>query len=389
MNKKLLTLLIIITISGIITNCSVIITGGLHLFVFGVFLLSIVPYLIYITLSYWFKSFWISLITGISILSFDIYLHLMVFVFPQDAQDAIALIFSPLIMSFLTIIIFISLTVIRTVYRSIKRKKLDIQFNWDFSKRSLLINFALPAIIIPLVGLIGYSLLTSPSWMEDPLHKAITYGDFDRVKKLVESGADIEVLNYSKQTPLEACTGLNRGDMIRYLISKGANLNNINPELNMTPLMWSAFMGTDKSAKALIAAGADLNIQNNEGDTALHYAVNWIHPEVCKLLINAGANVNIQNKQGETPLHCAAKKGFYDVVEIVLSARPDLEARDKSGFTPLHWAASYGYLDVIEQLLDAGADINVKNNNQLTPEEQAKRNNHQKAAQLLESVQLK
>lgn len=68
-----------------------------------------------------------------------------------------------------------------------------------------------------------------------------------------------------------------------------------------------------EEALALIAAGADLNIQNKDGDTALTLACKFALPEVALTLITAGANINIQNRYSCTALKCARSRTLSKV----------------------------------------------------------------------------
>ena len=68
----------------------------------------------------------------------------------------------------------------------------------------------------------------------------------------------------------------------------------------------AARFGSIEVVKSLIEAGASLEIQNQEGDTALHIAIKNGRTEIAKLLIAAEAPLEIQNKYGNTPLIFAA-----------------------------------------------------------------------------------
>ena len=85
---------------------------------------------------------------------------------------------------------------------------------------------------------------------------------------------------------------------------------------------------------ALLAAGADPNARNNNGETPLHRAdsANDVTP-----LLAAGANLNARDNVGETPLHeaTAERSRSADVAAALLAAGADPNARDATGATPL------------------------------------------------------
>jgi ankyrin repeat protein len=55
-------------------------------------------------------------------------------------------------------------------------------------------------------------------------------------------------------------------------------------------------MGRAAIVQALIGAGADLNLQNKDGETALMLASKWGHADTAQALIEAGADLNLQHK---------------------------------------------------------------------------------------------
>ena len=144
-----------------------------------------------------------------------------------------------------------------------------------------------------------------------------------------------------------------------------------------TPLMYAVQKMTP--LKALIAKGADVNIQNKNGETALMHAVKGGllkvilggipvvggHMDAVKLLISKGADVNLQDTWGKTALMHAAggvnalgnKYGTYtEILGYLLEKGAKIDTEDKEGFTALYWAQRYNRTKSAELLLAKGAN---------------------------------
>lgn len=137
--------------------------------------------------------------------------------------------------------------------------------------------------------------------------------------------------------------------------------------LSANPLIDAAEAGNEREVTRLLNAGADVNAQNDEGDSALHTAVWEGHVSIVQLLLKQGALINAQNENGETPLHWAAEKGLFDIVSLLLEQRASVNAKDKDGQTPLHYAAEKGRTRVAALLLKKGADARQTDSDGKTP----------------------
>ena len=127
----------------------------------------------------------------------------------------------------------------------------------------------------------------------------------------------------------------------------------------------SMFVNINK-IKRLIEAGADVNAEDEGGNSPLLYAIWRNSVELTKLLISAGLNVDAKNKSGESLLHRVINSDIRNV-HILIKAGADVNAQDNDGNTPLHKIADYRKLGTIELLISAGADVNAENLNGETP----------------------
>jgi ankyrin repeat protein len=116
----------------------------------------------------------------------------------------------------------------------------------------------------------------------------------------------------------------------------------------------------------LIARGADVD-GIRLGKAPLHIAADRAFQAEAELLIAAGADINIPDDEGRTPLMLAARGGWYRVVTMLIVAGADVQAKDLRGRTALHWAARFSRPLIVEALIEAGADIHAQDLDGDTP----------------------
>lgn len=87
-----------------------------------------------------------------------------------------------------------------------------------------------------------------------------------------------------------------------------------------TPLIWAVSEGYDAIALALIEAGAALDAQNSDGNTALIRSACEGRAHLTRALIEAGAALDIQNVSGYSALILARRRGNHDVAALLDAA---------------------------------------------------------------------
>jgi len=130
-----------------------------------------------------------------------------------------------------------------------------------------------------------------------------------------------EVSENSYQTP-DIHTAIIEGstEKVKKLLASGADINVIEPASGSTPLMTAALLGRSEIAKILLDAGASIDSKNYDGSTALHTAAFFCRPEIVKLLLEKGADKNIRNNSGATALESVQApfemvKPIYDYMQ--------------------------------------------------------------------------
>jgi ankyrin repeat protein len=134
-------------------------------------------------------------------------------------------------------------------------------------------------------------------------------------------------------------------------------------DLNLS--LWNACrVGTARQVRALIEAGADVNVSllPNCMTLLMRTASRNPHPQVIELLIAAGTKVNGRDVNGVNALMRAVERNPNpQVTAALLKAGADVKARDRWGSTVLmHAVAFEPNAQVIEMLLKAGVDVNAR-----------------------------
>ncbi len=201
---------------------------------------------------------------------------------------------------------------------------------------------------------------------QTPIHVAVLRCSIPIVKMLVEYGADINALNYEKNTALDLAVHQQDQDMVIILLDYGALI-----DIGNVPTIYAAALHKEKEIiKLLYDRGASIDAQNNEGRTALFFAVSSDSVEIANLLLRLEAKVNIRDHDGNFPIHLSVSHAKnIDMVELLYDYGADLDAQDHKGKTVLSLATAYDakdkkdeedMQDIISFLLAKNASSNIR-----------------------------
>ena len=153
-----------------------------------------------------------------------------------------------------------------------------------------------------------------------------------------------------------------RGDTARVstLLAEGVAVNAPQGD-GTTALHWAAYRDDVDMARALIAAGADIDARTRlVGYTPLFMASENGNREMIGLLLDAGSDASATTTTGTTPLMIAAASGSAAAVTALLDGGADIQARDVyQGQTALMFAAAPGRSEVVKVLVSRGADVDA------------------------------
>jgi ankyrin repeat protein len=201
---------------------------------------------------------------------------------------------------------------------------------------------------------------------ETPLMEAARSGKVEAAKRLLDAGANVNAKeNWGGQSALMWAASQSQADMVKFLAAHGADLNARGivhqwerkviteprpKDLNkggFTPLLYAAREGCVECAKNLIAAKADLDLEDPDRVTPLNMALMNMHFELAATLIKAGADVDKWDLFGRSPVYMAA-----DVSTLPM--------KGNGGIAVIPSEDALTALDVGKMLLDAGANPNLQ-----------------------------
>ena len=159
------------------------------------------------------------------------------------------------------------------------------------------------------------------------------------------------------------------------IIEQGVDLNikddDGNTALHVVILAAAKGRPWEDVLKWLLDHKLDPDAQNHEGRTALHVGIYQSEFDqqagVMRQILESHPNLDVLDYQGMTLLHCAAIKGHIEIVQLLLERGSTVDLANRQDQTPLFYAVSRGRLKIVQMLLDAGADKEKQNYNGTTP----------------------
>ncbi|KAI1128725.1 putative ankyrin repeat protein [Nemania abortiva] len=237
-----------------------------------------------------------------------------------------------------------------------------------------------------------------------PLAVAVSKGNKDVAEYLIEEGADVDVFSPGFGSILRIAVASGSLDLVKLLVDSGADCETVDPE-NGESLLYTALGVEDASAlknivrylvdeakvpidkpggelvypviraayitrtdpttgakllKFLIRRKVELNVADNQGRRAVHFASTSTNEEGIKILCDAGADIIVEDKLGRKPIHFAASTLSDGCVTYLLNRFKDLgiiNELDHDNWTPLLWAARSGGDKSVTQLVAEGANV--------------------------------
>ncbi len=201
-----------------------------------------------------------------------------------------------------------------------------------------------------------------------PLMHAVMYSStLEIIELLLAKGADVEAKNSNQQRPLHLACHYGRTEIARRLLESGANVAVVDRR-GMTPFL-AACSKNVELVDLLLSKGADPLVRNSEGESALHWACRARQPAVAARVHTFFDDVDVLNSRSQTPLLLSVQNGNVAAAKLLIERGADLNRYDGDRANPqtnsrtawplLHYPASRGQTEMLKLLVDSGANVNA------------------------------
>ncbi|KAJ8669988.1 hypothetical protein QAD02_001247 [Eretmocerus hayati] len=200
-----------------------------------------------------------------------------------------------------------------------------------------------------------------------PLHSSVYLGDLDIVRKLLDRGAALHVLNKNDETALMLAAKFENFDIVDLLLSNEKLKNCANRE-NFTHLHIACMRNRVDVVQKLLEHPSDVNTCVNAGATRwsgftpLHFAVHFKSVETTSLLLSLGADITIRDAKKLTALHLADMTRNVQIIDMILSAHKRVAKNpvNSEGLSHFHIACTRNNKKVVEYFIRNGVRIDGK-----------------------------
>ena len=198
----------------------------------------------------------------------------------------------------------------------------------------------------------GVNIEGNHHWRVSPFMRACELGNLAIVHRLKEAGANLNARDSDDYTPYTYAASEDKFNIMYYLIGAGIDINE--------SFISCAKNGFLQGMDILISSGnVDINFDGiEENRSGINYAANLGSIEMLDFLLRNNADINHQEENGNTALIECCLSGGLEMARALLNAPGiDIELEDADGHTALYHAVEQNELEIIRVLMENGAQL--------------------------------
>ncbi|AYV79547.1 MAG: ankyrin repeat protein [Faunusvirus sp.] len=212
------------------------------------------------------------------------------------------------------------------------------------------------------------------------IHLAIKYKNTEIFKMLLEdkmirlNNNLLNLQNKNGETPLHIACNYELADIVEHLLKYKIDINIKDHDHQLTPLIYSIVLNNNTISTLLIQHGADINMQDYNGNTCVNYSVLEDNEHIYNLMIKQYFNFNVTNIFGKTLCHIIIENSLHDISILnkyefsYVLERTNINIQDNNGDSVLHILCRSGYwTHYIDILHTHKNNIYVLNRDNKTP----------------------
>jgi ankyrin repeat protein len=211
--------------------------------------------------------------------------------------------------------------------------------------------------IIPILIKAGADIDDKNEDGETSLWKAAKDGDEDKVSMLLEWGADVNATNHAGSSVLSAAAASSNDTIVRLLLDASTSFDKPDIELeddNGLTALWRALENKATVCSALlIEEGANIRVRDkNSGSIVFIAAASGNESILRSLLLDDKEDIESKDEYGRTVLRHVLSSGDHKCIDLVLGLKPKIDLKVVEGSSTLHEATRAGSHTAINYLLD-------------------------------------
>jgi len=195
---------------------------------------------------------------------------------------------------------------------------------------------------------------------------AVLLNRLDIINALIESGANIDIIDTEGRSILYYVINLQYNDILDKLLdinerTIGMSIMHIKDKKGKIPIHYAIEFKNEHALKKLIEYNSSTGASDNDGNNSLHQSIYTRNLNIITIIAKYTQDINARCSTGENSLHISANIQNYQICELLIKYKIDINAVDyEHEFTALHYVVTLGNVNITTLLMENGADPNIQ-----------------------------